>query len=253
MIIRENETAFTLIRQHDHAAIAESIIRNIQEEYFPVNSLRPSVLYAIKMHDCGWENFDKEPFWNDEQDAPYSFIDFPVAAKAVLYKHGIDMVEKEDSYATLLCSEHYSRFLVNDNTREARNFIESEQNRQAAIKNRIGENNHSFRSHYELLQLADNLSLYLCLNKPGSSKATIHPFFNNGIPVPKALKEKLGNMFALEWMGEEKVVCNPFPFKKSIELVIPCKKVTKASISRYGFRKSYARANNEEYKVKIVK
>ena len=252
MIIRENETEFIMISQHDHAAVSEKFIERLQENYFPRDDLNNSVLYAIRMHDCGWENFDKEPVWNDEARAPYSFIDFPLAAKTVLYKHGIDEVEKNDSYAALLCSEHYSRFLANESTPEARAFVAYEQARQLTIIDENGRNNHLFTFHYELLQFADSLSLFLCLNEPGSGKESVHPFFKNGIPLPAALEEQLGKKLELEWLDEGTVACEPFPFQEPIELSIIQKRIPKDSISKHGVRKSYLEAPEAYLNLKVI-
>lgn len=252
MIVRECEREFIMIRQHHHAIISETIIESVQEKFFPDSPLKHSVLYAIKMHDYGWENFDKEPFWNDEKAIPYSFIDFPNTGKTVLYKYGIDEVEKNDGYAGLLCSTHYSKFLAKDPSKEAHSFIDKEQIRQKTIYNRIKPDPNLFVFHSELLRLADNFSLFLCLNEPGCSKEETHSFFENGIRLPVMLEGKLGKKLELEWIDEGAVSCKPFLFKSSVTLTIPFKRIAKESISTVGLRSCFTEAEEEYFELKIV-
>ena len=252
MIIRESERDFIMIRQHHHAAISGKMMESVQANFFPDDSFKHSVLYAIKMHDFGWENFDKEPFWNDEKDTPYSFIDFPNTAKTVIYKHGIDEVEKNDAYAGLLCSMHYSQFLAKDASELSQAFITNEQKRQKAIRDKMEIDPGLFTFHFELLQLADTLSLFLCLNKPGSRKEEIHSLFKNGMRLPAALEGQFGKKLELEWVNEGTVSCKPLLFQNSVTLSIPLKKVAKESISAVGLRRSYTETEEQYCSLKII-
>src|SRR5690625_2713457 len=111
MIIRETKDAYILIEQHHHASISGYLFNQLKSRYKPDTSFIPSISFAIDNHDRGWIPFDYAPIWNDAKNSPFSFIDLPVAIKAVLYKNGINEVHKSDPYAALLCSEHYKRFL----------------------------------------------------------------------------------------------------------------------------------------------
>lgn len=252
MIVRENDSDFIMIRQHDHAVLSEKIVTSFQEELFPEDPFKRSVLYAIKMHDYGWINFDKEPFWNDEKNAPFSFIDFPNVVKTVLYEHGINEVEKNDSYAGLLCSEHYSKFLAHDTTDESRSFIVKEQARQKTIQDKIDINIDLFTAHFELLKFADNLSLFLCLTEPGSRKENMHYFFKNGIKIPEVLRSQLGQRLVPEWLDEHTVLYNPSPLQEAITLSIPQKRVKKESIFKFGLSKSYSETEEEFFELRIT-
>lgn len=252
MIIRESERDFIMIRQHDHAAVSKKMIESVQTKFFPDHSLKQSVLYAVQMHDYGWKNFDSEPFWNDEKAAPYSFIDFPNAGKTILYKHGIDEVEKHNAYAGLLCSEHYLRFLAEDSSAASQAFVANEQVRQDGIRNKMKIDPNLFTFHFELLKLADNLSLFLCLHAPDSNKEETHSFFKEGIQLPKMLAKQLGKTIELEWIDNETVSCEPSLFQKPVTLSIPFKRVAKESISTVGLRKSYTETADDFLNLKVV-
>src|SRR5690625_1947526 len=114
MIVREHEDLFIMIEQDNHAYVSGEIMKHWKKRLFKGKAFKSSVDNAIYKHDIGWAHFDKQPFWNDKDNAPYTFVTFPSLPKVVLYTHGINKAEQYDRYAGLLCSEHYKRFLVNN-------------------------------------------------------------------------------------------------------------------------------------------
>ncbi|MDY0395180.1 DUF3891 family protein [Virgibacillus halophilus] len=130
MIVRETTDAFILIEQAHHATIAGHMAKHLLPAFSAEDERWHSVLHAIENHDIGWHPFDDQPFYNDEKSAPYTFLDFPTAAKSVLYRHGIDEVAQSDTYAALLCSLHYLRFMENNTHEAAKEFVYQEHKRQ---------------------------------------------------------------------------------------------------------------------------
>ncbi|MYL47087.1 DUF3891 family protein [Virgibacillus halodenitrificans] len=247
MIVREHEREFTMIEQHHHADTSFQIMGNWREDLFKKNALRKSVEYAIAKHDCGWQPFDIEPFWNEKDQAPYTFMNFPEPAKIVLYKKGIDEVEASDPYAAALCSEHYSRFLVNNKDHASRKFIQHEKERRERIFSSISSfDQDAFDFHYALLQLGDNLSLYLCLNEPEPTAESIHPFFKKGVAVSEPLKSFLDGTIQPNWKRENHIHLDPFPFKKPFTVTLKQKTVKKTAISEQGLIDSYISTPYEE-------
>src|SRR5699024_2142652 len=120
---------------------------------------------AIHYHDYGWRLIDMQPFWNDWKQAPYAFTDFPTMSKIIFYTYGIDQVVKKDRYAGLLSSRHYTRFLESHPSEEAQAFVQREKARQEQLIKAIPEFGRDWYDvHYGLLQICDDLSLYICLN-----------------------------------------------------------------------------------------
>ncbi|MUK89351.1 DUF3891 family protein [Ornithinibacillus sp. L9] len=252
MIVRERKDDFIMIEQHNHAQISGDIMSNWQDSLYIGESLRKSVDYAIYMHDYGWKEFDKQPFWNDQTQTPYTFSDFPTYPKIVLYKHGINEVEKEDPYAALLCSEHYTRFLLNHTSVEAQTFIREEKTRQKAIWDHIKNiDNRLFNFHYGLLQLGDNLSLYLCLNEPCTIKENEHPFFSKGIPLASALIGFQQPTLDIKWKDQDTIQIHEFPFKHPFLVTIKQKTVSKEAIHQKGLIEAYEYTPFEEVSIKI--
>lgn len=252
MIVRERENDFIMIEQDHHAKISGEVMGYWQESLFIGKELRKSVEFAIENHDYGWKNIDKMPFWNDMKQSPYSFSNFPLPSKVLVYSHGINEVEKQDPYAALLCSHHYSHFLMNDSSQEARSFIREEKWRQNRIIDLIGKvNQDTFQFHYGLLKLGDNFSLYLCLNEPGILKEKEHYFFRNGLELPPGLKE-LSKEMELSWKDVNTICVTPFPFHSSFIIKLMQKVVSKESIMINGLVESYQNAPYEEIELKVI-
>ncbi|WP_065410153.1 DUF3891 family protein [Pseudobacillus wudalianchiensis] len=253
MIVRERENEFVLIEQDHHARASGDMMAYWRDSLFLGKEWRHSVNYAISQHDCGWKPFDKAPFWNDKKRAPYTFIDFPLSSKLVLYKQGIDQVEERDRYAALLCSVHFSRFLTHEAAEEAKKFVAQEKQRQERLMDSLEILNQSFLPfHYGLLQLGDNLSLYICLNEPGTTKEKEHPFFRNGIPLSPALSEIKKEKIQLYWRDNQTIVLDTFPFKEEITVSIKQKIISKESIAAKGFLESYQKAGFQHMTVRLT-
>lgn len=253
MIVRERANNFVMIEQVNHARISGELIANWKDSLFKRIEIGESVEYAIYNHDCAWKPIDKQPFWNDRTNKPYTFIDFPTPAKLVFYKHGIDQVEQRDTYSALLCSEHYKRFLLNDSTEHAKSFVSQENQRQKQLITKLPAfNKRLFDIHYELLQLCDKLSLYICLNEPGADKKDEHPFFRNGISVSSILNFPGPAVLIPKWIDKNTIIINSPPFKGPVTIALKQKVVAKAAIAKNGLIASYEQAPIEETEMNIV-
>lgn len=253
MIVRETQQHFIMIEQHHHGQLSGLLANQLDDCYFDGKKLRSTIEFAIEQHDCGWIAFDKEPLWNDQKESPYTFVDLPTSIKTVLYKHGIDMIERKNAYAALLCSEHYIRFMNSISDADATKFVEDEKMRYERIINNIKNyNNRSFLLHYALLQLCDNISLYLCLNEPGVEEKNEHPFFKEGIPLLKNFLIENSDILHINWKDNETILIDPFPFKKEMELELHQKKVAKRHISSNGLIQAYKNTPIDTINVRIL-
>ncbi len=240
MIVREHPTAYVMIEQAEHAYMSGQMVSLWKNSLFLGKTYRPSVEYAIEKHDDGWKAIDQQPFWNDEKQVPYSFIDFPTIPKTIFYKHGIDEVERVDAYSGLLCSRHYVRFLKGNPSDEVKNFLQQETKRQQQIVEAIPSFNHEwFDFHYGLLQFCDDLSLYVCMHEPGASQTEIHHFFRDGITLHPSLDMFKRHRLTLHWKDKKTIVIDAFPFKQPVQLTIPQKIVQKDDIAKHGLVKAY--------------
>lgn len=249
LIIRERNDEFIMIKQHDHAQLSHIFYNHLRNEFLPNNKFKDSIGLAIKLHDCGWIPFDETPFWNDISNSPYTFTEFPTIPKTVLYKHGIDQVENKDPYAALLCSEHYIKFLERSNDEFAKEFVHNEKKRQQNLQKKLNLDNGQWLHDYDILQFFDNLSLFVCLNEPGTTQENIHYFFTNGIKLPGNFNLK--DSLSPTWTSPDEIMLNHSLFTDNITFVLQQTTVSKSSISDSGLLNTYAQSNIEEIPLNI--
>ncbi len=252
MIVREHDKSFSLVQQHHHGQLAGELMQLWKSDMFPDDQWRNSVLLAIANHDIGWAPFDEQPFWNDEKLAPFSFIDFPVLPKIVLYRQGIDDVEEIDTYAAMLCSLHYEHFIKNSDEKEARKFVEDEQLRRQRLSIEVdGFDNELFEKHFALLQLGDNFSLYCCVNEPGVNKEHEHMFFRDGIPSPDTFSELPNGKIGIRFRDQHTIEVEEFPFSQPFSIEVKQKTVMKKDIEEKGLQAAYEEVEYDMIKLKI--
>ena len=216
MIVRERPDSYVLIKQHDHGLISGEFARHWAEKPRP---LEPT-LYAIANHDIGWQSLDASVRWNEESGKPYSFTDYPTEPKLRAYREGLDFLEARSPYAACLCSMHYAAFISDSEEEAAVRFVKGEVRRRRKIKSKMTEEELGNLEHnFRLLQLCDNLSLFVCLNEPGRND---HPWYKNGF-------EFEGTKFEPVWEDSRTLRLDPNPFSEPFDLFVPYTLVEKSS------------------------
>lgn len=250
MIIYEGENSFIMISQHEHAKVSGEIAQNWKDEFFYGIDRKEEVVLGIYEHDRGWIDLDAVPLWNDEQQKPYSFIDFPLEAKVTCYKKGINEVEKMNEYASLICSLHYASFFQNDVTSTGRQYLMEEKKRQQYLLNVLGieDKENILRYHLNMLRFCDNLSLFICLNQPGVNE---HPFFRDGIPQTFPFSNN--KQIHTQWMNPSTVALSIFPLENELQVQIRLKEVEKEDIKLNGLRNAYTNTPYSKRTVKFTK
>lgn len=225
MIVRETKDGYILVEQHAHAKISGGMARKWKKQWFLGKTRRREVELAIENHDLCWESLDKQPILNQQERKPASFIDYPLEAKISAYKDGVDDMARLNSYAALLISLHYSSFFRGKLDQNGQQFKEREEDRQEQLMDRLHVQNEELTFHFDLLQLCDNLSLYLCLNEWGVHKDKEHPWFKEGFPQQLATVE---STFYTVWLTENTVLIHPYPFsEENVKVSIPYKYISK--------------------------
>ena len=216
MIVQETPGSYVLIKQHDHGLISGEFARYWSERPRPLKS----TLYAIANHDIGWQHLDASVRWNEETDRPYSFADYPMEPKLRAYKGGLDLLETRNPYTACLCSMHYAAFVSGSENEMAVRFVEGEVRRRSEIKSKLTEEELDNLEHnFRLLQLCDNLSLFVCLNEPGRND---HPWYKNGFQFE-------GTRFQPIWENRRTLRLDPNPFSEPFDLVVPYTLIEKAA------------------------
>lgn len=221
LIIRDNGVFFTLIRQHDHGLLSGEIASHWGNQDF--SRPRDKLILTASLHDLSWIENDAVLHWNEKENKPYDFTSLPFKVRLPMYKKGLDLTERLHPYGSLLTSKHYCSFFTKGENRDVDEFLEKEEVRQERLKSSFFEE--PLEKDLRDLQTWDNLSLYLCLNRPGVAKENEHPWFKEGIQAFNKNGESV--TLHLRWLNERTVTLNPFPFSESWSTTLPYAQVRK--------------------------
>lgn len=246
MIVYEKEDAFILIAQHDHARVSGDLVSAWREDLFYSNQRREELTYAAYEHDSSWIELDRLPLWNDAVHSPFSFRDFPGNIRFFFYSKGLDRVQEKNEYAALLGSILYTTLAEKFRNEDTIPFVEREFTRQSAIIERLKVDVKLLQMHAKALLLCDELSLFACMEPPGTPREQ-YEWFANGFPY---WFDRSGQTSLLaDWKDQATIELDPYPFSRVVETTLPYKEVSKADIVKYGISEAYQRAPLREYKL----
>ncbi|WP_100406960.1 DUF3891 family protein [Bacillus solitudinis] len=251
MIIVDSKEYIKMTTQHDHAIFAGEMAKYFSENLFMEEQYKESVLIAIREHDRAWIGLDDIPIWNDQKNVPFSFMDYPLYPKIVMYTKGINEVEKINKYAALICSIHYTSFghLRDSKHQACINYIQHERKRQKRLMDDLHyPNEEIIQRHFKLLQLCDELSLYVCLNEEGSKKREEHPWYIDGFET------LIDNQkFTAQWLSQTEIKIDPFPFTDNFKATLKCKDVSKDLREQIGIHSAYNQTSHTIREYKFVR
>lgn len=254
MIIRDTEHEFIMTAQHDHAELSGHVARNLKRQFFIKDGYIDDVIKAVYEHDRGWIRMDASPIWNDRTSEPFSFGNYPLYPKLVLYRLGIDEVEQINPYAALLSSLHYCSFSVFHGTtdKECLGFFRFESERQTKLRKVLSNiSDGVIEAHLQLLQLCDHISLYVALNHPGVSKEDEHPWYKSGFNGSQSFHPNGSELLIANWIDVETIRITPSPFVAAFQTCVRTKVVPKALVRQAGIQEAYRVTGFTEQLVKF--
>ncbi|MBH0230214.1 DUF3891 family protein [Halobacillus yeomjeoni] len=252
MIVREQENAFIMIKQHDHARISGEIVSNWKNNFLLRSKLREEADWAVFEHDRAWIPLDDHPVWDGENNRPYSFIDYPLEKKLAAYQRGIEEVAAHSLYAGMLCSMHYQSFFSEEaDDIRIRQFIKEEKERQETLFAQMETDvpMDIYQLHFKRLQFCDDLSLYVCMQEPGITKSEEVPWFKDGFRQSFDFSPE--GMMA-HWKDENHVTVDPFPFQSAFDVLIPYRLVQKDLINDVGIERAYQETEVKHYRISFI-
>src|SRR5213075_490790 len=101
MIRRDEQDAFLLISQHDHALISGELAEQFGNAVFARPQPAESVVRGVRLHDCGWPLHDNEPTLNPDGFPLYVF-ETPRDVALKVWTASSERAAAEDPYAGLL-------------------------------------------------------------------------------------------------------------------------------------------------------
>nr|AYQ72091.1 DUF3891 family protein [Cohnella candidum] len=108
------------------------------------------------------------------------------------------------------------------------------------------------RRHFGLLQLCDDISLYVCLNNPGATKTEEHPWYVDGFRKSEGLGPAGQGKLVACWVSEAEVGFDPMPFVGGFTAKLRQKVVPKELIKQEGLQEAYWRAAWWEQEIGFV-
>ncbi len=164
-------TAWWLIAQPDHAALAGDLASRISSPDFP--KLDADVLRAISVHDDGWAQFDaeaKDGSKAGKSNRPLSFLQVSIPDFVRAWRGSIERAEQIAPIAGILVSEHFCRLArarlpsgePPENYRMIHDFLGGESERQRQLLRKQRHPADEIERLVDVLQFFDLLSLYLC-------------------------------------------------------------------------------------------
>ncbi|HEX7367675.1 MAG TPA: DUF3891 family protein [Pelobium sp.] len=251
MILREDSDHYILITQHDHAYIAGELLTQLKKDFITIEHFE-SFKFAVHQHDRAWVIPDAHPLLNDVTQKPFTFLDFPEKLKFYFYRLGIEQVNQANSYAALLCSMHYCRLASSSLSETAIQFIEREKLRQNHLVSKL-KIPHLRLLNYQLqlLKFCDDLSLYICMNKPGASKEEEVPLFRKGFADSEFFHHDGETKVIASYKDRNSIKFNSNPFEGVFEVKVHLKRVSKKLAADIGIADAYHAEPTTFFKVNI--
>ncbi|MGO4547821.1 DUF3891 family protein [Paenibacillus sp. 2TAB23] len=249
LIVYEKENSYILIAQHDHARISGDLVTAWANELFGSEDRRDELNLAAYEHDSSWVELDRIPLWNDAANAPFSFRDFPGNIRFVFYSKAIDRLQETSEYAALLGSILYTTLAERFRNEDTISFVEREFARQSVILEKLQLNVKLLQEHAKALLLCDELSLFACMERPGTPREH-YEWFASGFPY--WFDRTGGTSLIAEWKDERTIALEPYPFSRTVESTLSYKEVNKAAAAKDGIAQVYQMAEHREHRIQFV-
>jgi hypothetical protein len=206
-----------MITQNDHAKLAGLFASHWGNATFERPRPYTSMMRAAQYHDGGWLRYETNPTVDPATGKSPSYQQVPNdSAQLAAYQWMIDMLTDIDSYTGLMVSKHrtglwQSRYGAITQppprpprkvTSEVEDFITRNEARQHVIT--AGLERHDVATNYNLLQVWDLLSLYICSNEHHKDHVIE--------PAPTAYSAGSGVALKLTPTAPATIAIDPYPF-----------------------------------------
>jgi hypothetical protein len=258
MIVSRRKEGLLLVKQYDHGTLTGDFAARWGNDRFDRPGPYDSCHLAAAMHDEGWRAWDDKPALNPAAHRPAHFLEVPLHDSVIFYKGGVDAVYARDEYAGLLVGMHWGGLYRgrwglqgspaappapgSELDQLKADTIAKEEARWVAAKHRLlgpddirSEFEGRLWHNYELLQVYDLLSLFMCMTpldvpSAGGETKTVGQTLAAVTPppgsrsIPKAPTSLAGARadLVLEVLGEGIATVDPWPFDRAtFSLAVP--------------------------------
>ncbi len=250
MIVRREDSGWTLIRQIDHAAHCGQLAQAWRSGRYGPDSISPALEHAAGRHDLGWAEIDLRPEI-DGEGRPLNFTQIDEARHTEFYAGAVRTIAATDAYAAYLVSLHasglYSRRYAWAGLKpvdwtaiglQGKRLLEGERRFRAELSTSLRPEEIEFEAawrSYMLLETLDYLSLLTCF---GFESAGCSP-----VPTVSGQWEQM----AVRRLAPFEVELNPFPFAGArLELDVECRHLRQERFAdHFDLRSAVAAAPSE--------
>jgi len=238
MVCPYNESHVLLILQIDHSRIAGLLAAHWGNAEFAKPSPYASMVLAAQEHDSGWWDWEIKPTVNHEgypSDYIGSIKHLGQGVWLNLYRHGIERLAAQDSYAAYQVSMHGEGLLTRgmgllpsmpDYTGDAavQEFIAEQKKlraglladlrKEASLQEATGDL--QLWTNFKLMEVFDQFAQFVCNRYPFNSQARKNGPTNTlaNVPVPVS-PGKPDVTLTVDVQNESDAVVRPFPFDVS--------------------------------------
>ena len=238
MVCPYNESHVLLILQIDHSRIAGLLAAHWGNEEFAKPSPYASMVLAAQEHDSGWWDWEIKPTVNHEgypSDYIGSIKHLGQGVWLNLYRHGIERLAAQDSYAAYQVSMHGEGLLTRgmgllpsmpDYTGDAavQEFIAEQRKlraalladlrKEASLQEATGDP--QLWTNFKLMEVFDQFAQFVCNRYPFNSQARKNGPTNTlaDVPVPVS-PGKPDVTVTVDVQNESDAIVRPFPFDVS--------------------------------------
>ncbi len=218
MIVRyESDGSIVMITQNDHAQLSGLFAAHWGNDTFEKPHPYGSLVRAAMFHDRGWIRYETGPQLNRETGKTPNYREVPNdRTQLEAFEWAGDWLSAIDPYAGLMITKHRSGLwqgrygvithppAINRGTLspEIQAFIAKSEAKQKVAAEKL--NPREVAINYNLLQVWDMLSLYIC------STEALKP--DRIEPVPLAYSGARGVAMTLTPLQSDMIALNPYPF-----------------------------------------
>jgi hypothetical protein len=260
MIVRDEGGSWQAVAQPDHGDVCGAIARAWGNERFESPRSLDSLAIAARRHDDGWAIWERTPDLDLASGRPLNVFDVPIEIHLAFFRAMIAAVTDEDRYAGVLASMHavgiYTKrygtdpglkLTFADAARDSIDAFVAERNgAHDALAAELGVGDAERLVDYKLLQVADRLCLYFCLNDlVDGTPAELGP-----APVGYGGDDAT---LSIRPAGPWRITLDPYPFAEPVtQLVLPRRVLPKRDwASREEFAAAYREAPVEDRVIEV--
>ena len=221
MIVRyEADGSIVMITQNDHAQLSGLFAAHWGNQRFEKPRPYGSLVRAAMFHDRGWIRYETSPQLNPDTGKTPNYRDVPTdQTQLEAFAWAGDWLSEIDPYAGLMITKHRTglwqgRYGVIKHPPAIQRgnlpphitaFIARSEVKQKAVAEQL--DTHELAVNYNLLQVWDMISLYICSNevhKPDRIE-----------PVPVSYGQDAGVGITLQPLEKYTIAIDPYPFDQS--------------------------------------